>query len=397
MASPATTSYSSTNTKVPVIKHNAERTRFWSRRELINTIGYTDTVFFVIEKLTESTISFWREYIEYQELHTRRNGICDANGFNVGIGDGIHSFEKSLKLYPSEKRGYDTWVAYVLNEPKGTIPAIDQTDPSPFTTCETTDRYFHTELRRSYPKDYLRIEMCFSVFIDDHSPIITHMGIFRNYEWFHAKNSHKYIAHFLHAFSALVCKQIYPDSPKVLMVTHPALKMRSIMFKNMTAAAKALGVPPETVINIGDDENRNRIMTMRKNIALDLPYLASIKECPENIQLEKFTSIKEYERNWILRTATRRGTSVYDEAVSHIDDNKLTYYSSFSELEKDYRYLFPATVEVQSLLHNSSDPWYVEDANQKIEFNRPGWYIHEDMQNHLHALVLDIKTLARIF
>ena len=74
--------------------------------------------------------------------------------------------------------------------------------------------------------------MCFTVFANSNSLISTHMGIFRNYNYFKQINKpHIALSMQLHGFAGEACKIAYPQIK--YMVTKPADVMQKIMVQNM--------------------------------------------------------------------------------------------------------------------------------------------------------------------
>lgn len=199
-----------------------------------------NNVYFVFERLTERNINFWERYVYNQKNETRRMGVYTESKKTITIIDGTSSFDRSLRLFKDgcDKRGqYSIWIAYVT-----------RTDPRPpnFTIINNSDQInWSNEEIEDYKekyKNYIKetniyslrsfreddIEMSFSVFANETSPITTHMGIFRNYKYFRSEmKPHINLSMELHGFAAIASKIIYPQIE--YMVTKPVDSMVKIM------------------------------------------------------------------------------------------------------------------------------------------------------------------------
>ncbi len=220
-----------------------------------------DEVYFVFEKLTKKNISFWIEYNDRQEIETRRNGVISDVGIGnrkttkrVQLNDGVASFRLSLEQEGKLKS--DIWIAYITRK----NPAS------------------------GLPINFADIEMIISVFLNADSPITTHMGISRNYEYFlYDKNPHLELAMELHAFCAKVSNQIYGS--KLYMVTKPVVDMEKIIIK----VFEKQGL--DKFIWAGDIKQRNNRQKEREKIGHDEVGLKTFNrinaECspyfPENL------------------------------------------------------------------------------------------------------------------
>ena len=206
----------------------------------ISTQG--DDVYFVLEKLTPYNANFWKEYNAEQDNKTSRMGaVADRNDGSgnkkfVTVVDGIGSFKLSLGLIG--KLNSDIWIAYATRKNPRPYPEPEYRDDIPWDKSkwpeDKREEFSEYEKREKLFRDSRMqdrdIEMTFSVLLNATSPITTHMGISRNYEYFlNKKRPHIGLAMELHAFSAKASQHIYGD--KAYMVTNPAHEMRNIMLK----------------------------------------------------------------------------------------------------------------------------------------------------------------------
>lgn len=163
-----------------------------------------DLTYFFLEKLTNNNYLFWKTYADKQELATRRLGVISESEKTIYVEDGIGAFLESLEMYNNGQN--NIWIAYA-----------------------TRDANVNTNESVS---DSNNIEMCFTVFANNVSPIFTHMGIFRNYLFFSSKFSpHLNLSMQLHAFSAAALYEILPNNQA--LVTEPAYVMANILFQNL--------------------------------------------------------------------------------------------------------------------------------------------------------------------
>jgi hypothetical protein len=395
-----------------VLKSNDARTRFWAQRSLTRVSGVTEPALFVLERLTAKNLGFWENYNQDQKRNTDRMGMFDGtdakgNSKNFTMADGTGSFRTSLELFTKLGPGatFETWIAYVLNSSSANEDVAPIADAAPLDDEESV-LIDTEELDWFTYKAYSRIEMCFSVFVDGVSPIIGHMGIYRNYLWFRSPRAHRRISHMLHAFSALACQQIHPESPKILLVTRPAVEMRQIIVAEMRSAATKTGAPVDTVITVGDDGDRKRHIDGLAKAKLDCAYLESIKETPEQFDAASLCSLGDYEIDRVKKAGEKSGDlGMVAEALRRVKDSISHYNDQWNASEKGYRFMLPSNVEERSLLNNT-DPelWSVadpqatnEEPQKKISFKRPGWYAHADMRNHLTAVAASISTLSSLF
>jgi hypothetical protein len=395
-----------------MLKGNDARTRFWAQRSLTSLSGATEPALFVLERLTAKNFEFWSEYNQDQKRNTDRMGMfdgTDAKGKskNFTMADGTGSFRTSLELFTKlgSDATFETWIAYVLNRSAANAVVDPAADAAPLDD-EASILVDTENISFGAYKVYSRIEMCFSVFVDGVSPIIGHMGIYRNYLWFRSPRAHRRISHMLHAFSALACQQIHPESQKILLVTRPAVEMRQIIVAEMSRAATKIGVSVETVITVGDDGDRKRHMDGLAKAKLDRAYLESIQEIPGQFDAARLCSLGEYEIGRVKKAVEKGGDlGMVMEALRRVKDSISHYNDQWNASEKGYRFMLPSVVEERSLLNNTdpelwsvADPQATNEETQKnITFKRPGWYAHTDMRNHLTAVAVSISTLSSLF
>jgi hypothetical protein len=186
------------NCKIVVINENklmsSKSVQFKYKESYDEDIQYTfgrNTVFFFLEKLTEENFSFWESFAENQKK-------------NLESKDGIGSFLETLKMFQNGQR--DIFIAFVSN------------------SKETNTTIYSNESN-------IHIEMCFSVFANNSSPIVTHMGIFRSYLYLDPRLSpHINLSVELHAFSGTAINILFPNTKAV--VTEPAYMMANILFQS---------------------------------------------------------------------------------------------------------------------------------------------------------------------
>ena len=191
-------------------------------------------LYFVFEKFG---VNDWRQYNAYQTKGARAK---ENEHFLRGkkILDGISSFTKSLDLWGRlPYSSTEGWVAYVTTiNPLGDVP---------ITFTPGALRMFNKQLIRG--KDTSDIEMTFTVFLNPESPITSHIGISRNFEYFRDDaRAHKNLAMQLHAFAAQASNLLYGN--KLYMVTKPVEKMKDIMAHALSGA--------ENCLWIGDNKER---------------------------------------------------------------------------------------------------------------------------------------------
>ena len=179
------------------------------------SIGH-DIAYFVFERLTDKNIKFWRDYNENQDENTRRMGVMSENGTRVFIVDGIASFRRSLDLYDESKReSYSIWIAYATRK-----------DPRVMKRTSNTEYDYDANSDFALKND--DIEMTFSVFASNTSPITTHIGILRNFKYFEsAQKPHLGLAMELHGFAGFAAKLAFPQI--TYMVTKPVQIMQKLM------------------------------------------------------------------------------------------------------------------------------------------------------------------------
>ena len=166
--------------------------------------------------------------------------------------DGLIGFEESLNTWSYHHRNnenneyneYDIWIIYVTDQ----LIEINNEQADDETV-------------------YDHIEMYFTLFIDQVSPITTHMGISRNSKLlykFTKHKVHKKLSLYLHSFAAKISQIIYPESPKYYMITSPVESMRVILENEMKIYLEKLktknpNTKLEDIIVIGNNSKRNRV------------------------------------------------------------------------------------------------------------------------------------------
>ena len=201
-----------------------------------------DNTYFIFERLTNENYDFWRSY---HDTNNFKSPIMKhENGTRVSIVDGLCAFRKTLDLFSaSPNDGYSIWVAYVSRKdprimrkilPVKYRPDIPwENSKWPEDKQEEYQAYIDKEsayFRAKYEFEIKEndIEMVVTVFADAISPITSHMGIFRNYNYFYLNmKPHLGLAMELHGFAASASKQAYPHIQ--YMVTNPADKMQELM------------------------------------------------------------------------------------------------------------------------------------------------------------------------
>ncbi len=198
-----------------------------------------DPLYFVMEEVSvpvpegmwNERKDFWEEYIKADEkvLHETHGKLVDEklvpgldSGLRKNLTVGYYSFKKFFKPFISNNFNdirtphNDFWVAYVSPQ-KPTGPAYKQ--------------------GKEFP-----IEMAMGVLTHKGSPIVTHLGINRNYQYLNdvlkkKQKKHKNLANQLHAYVAQVMRML--DGRKIYMITAPAGKMAEILQKNPILKGKA--------------------------------------------------------------------------------------------------------------------------------------------------------------
>lgn len=155
--------------------------------------------------------------------------------------------------------------------------------------------------------------MTFTSFADDRSLITTHMGIFRNYEYFTStKNPHLGLAMELHGFAALASKFAYPHIE--YMVTNPADKMQKLMKEKLTIGEQ---------IWLGCAEQRIRRQKKIDDFDHDQLLLETFEDKKEALNpdhLIDFPTIDAYKKNKIKENFNKvreRAGAIMDYLETH--------------------------------------------------------------------------------
>ena len=311
--------------------------------------------YFVLEKLCENNIQFWKNYNKYQHIATVHSSFVkvDKEGtVRYGISDGIESFKLALELY-NLQNNYDIWIAYC----KSTSFIDTNNDTLLFNlTIEDFARqggYYSNfgGINEKYDNIIITVTMC----IDKLSPITTHMGISKNYLYFGGYEnftSPKNISMYIHSFMAKVCNFIYPDShpdsqKKIYMVTKPVKLMRNIIDKSLQTYANNKNININDIIIIGNNLARHRLKT---NNTAHSRYLENIKNIPSFAQNLGY-----------IRPLLEEG----DLSISP--------------------------------LHNIGDKWSITYKGETIQFDKPQWFKHRDLSNAISTTIIDIEHLGNLY
>jgi hypothetical protein len=416
-----------------------------------------DVVNFVLEKLTSKNINYWVQYHEDQELNTRRMGAYTEKSSNpkfIPIIDGISSFGICLEMFlltidvskeilneknytevkfNDKSSNYDIWIAYATR-----------------TNVNSMD----VEVKHE------DIEMTFCVFINEKLPVTSHMGIFRNYLFFRKdKNPHDNLSLYLHSFAALTSNILYKN--KHYMITKPADKMRELMYGRMKSKNKLDYIwisdnNERKRLNVKHYDfnnnllNSNEYRSMNSEILLTqlskfqfptwfMKYLQRefeallIKVNDFKIKLEEDKDFKEslgdlligkynyldmlkYELDLFDRKRkkqhfeTIKSITSKDELLKRLDEkkNKFIYNKIFEEnnnilgrIKRLTIYdLHPVNPEEQVPVTNMDNKiWSLKTLglNLDLEFDRPQWFDHRHLNNHLPTVMINIKELGKLF
>lgn len=335
-------------------------------------IAYDD-VYFVFEKLTSENKHFWKKFCENQQTNTRRLGVQTDHGI-ISTNDGTSSFLISLNMLGcSVRNNFSIWIAYVVRNVE------------------------------NFERDNIvgnNIEMVFSVFASDESPITTHMGIFRNYKYYKSNRHHHIgLSLKLHEFAGYMSKIIYPNVE--YMVTNPAGKMQELMRKTFTYGQ----------IWIGSNTEREKSKNEIKNIEDDELLLNSFADKKDELtidDLKKFKSIGDsYTLDNINETyeemKDRDKNFLFNEVKSEIDDEKEYIEDKKEDKSKQF---FPESGTIP--LNNEGDTWSIITHNgEEKTFKIPRWFDdkkinfsvckHDHVLNHLLTVIISIPVLVNLW
>lgn len=212
-------------------------------------------LYFVFEKQASFVSSDWDSYIRYQ-----RHGINDKkNEYQLRctkIKEGVKGFSNSLKLFSSlcaqsgGTRTTEMWIAYITTENR------IESKKKPYFPSKNDlviAKYTNEKIKSD-------VEMAVPVFLNPHSPITTHLGIFRGFEYFDEEiPTHRRISMQLHGFAAAASNLIYGN--KVYMVTKPVGGMPVIMKETFRF--------DENSLYIGDEKERREKLEKPENTCSD--------------------------------------------------------------------------------------------------------------------------------
>jgi len=373
-----------------------------------------DQVYFIFEKINDNNLNFWTRYNDDQDTNTRRMGVYTESGKNFTLSDGISSFKYSLELYKKLKS--DVWISYVSRD------------------------------KDIYKNRYMnKIEMCVTVLMNKDDIITTHIGIYRNYKYFNNENKpHKNLAIELHKFSGMMSNHIYGN--KKYMITNPANSMRDILIKYFTIGAYGEDNKLDNKIWLGDNSQRREMIKMIENYNYDKKLL----ENKEN-DITKYKSLKDYNIRSINKKINNFNELLiilndlnYKTFCEKIQDDRilrnLLYdldieYVKYCEnnssldnmkneiiniLNEKYKYIYNDYIisEKNYIDYKMKDTvgaygnYYPEDLNIQVPFdninknemkiddkiyNKPDWFQHKHILNHLSTIIIDIKTLEELW
>jgi len=357
----------------------------------------SDQVYFLFEKINDYNINFWKRYNDNQDNNTRRMGVYTSTGKNFTLSDGISSFKYSLELYNKIKS--DIWISYISR------------NKDVYNTRKDKD-----------------IEMCVSVLMNKDDIITTHIGIYRNYLYFNnILRPHKNLAIELHKFSGKMSNYIYGN--KIYMITNPADNMRDILikyFKNNKLDDK---------IWLGDNSQRRNMIKMIENYNYDKKLL----EDKDN-DITKYKSLKDFDiksinkkidkLNKLLNILNELDNNTFNEKIQDINDltrllNDLDIDYNNKSLEdinnninnilkEKYKYIYNEYIESTNkyINYKLKNNYHSDDLNIltpfdninneeiKIDdkiYNKPDWFKHKHLLNHLSTIIIDIKTLEKLW
>jgi len=364
-----------------------------------NNDSNIDKVYFLFEKLNNTNHNFWKYYNDDQDTNTRRMGVYTSCGKNFTLSDGISSFNYSLELYNKIKS--DIWISYVSR---------------------------NKEIYKTRNKN--EIEMCVTVLMNKEDIITTHIGIYRNYKYFNnEKNPHKNLAIELHKFSGMISDHIYGN--KKYMITNPADNMRDILIKYFTNNKL------EDKIWLGDNNQRRNTIKIIEEYNHDKKLI----DKKEN-DITKYISLKDYDirninkkidkLNRLSQILSELNDTSFNNKIQNdrelrnlLNDLDIDYYTNNIKLEdikkeiknildEKYKYIYNKDIGsknnyINYKLKNNYHPEdltiqvpfdHINDKEIKIDekiYNKPDWFQHRHILNHLSTIIIDIKTLKELW
>jgi hypothetical protein len=410
--------------------------------KISNNKNIETEVIFILELLTLENIEFFVEYQNYQRSISR-----------LSKKDGFNSFDATLNMF-NKNNNYDIWIGYIYNE-------------------DNLDNIINNNINPRL------IEMSTSVFASKNSPITTHMGISRNFEYVdNNKEHHKNISHLLHGFIAKVINQIYKTVK--YMITNPVHAMRDILFNKLNYLAEEHSIKIEEIINIGDDNKRFLEKIQLKNINKNLDIISNLinlldADISKNMAFDIYpiinalvsTDFKKKEVDscivifWEhinnlaklenMITFSSKNTIVknindikkienYDKRMlaeikntwRHLDwfytmmikdDSDILSYSDFiiiitnkniekyyllycinqelkrnlSETNKNSSMFIPELTKSSFFNNFTKETWTIIHNDNPHIFNKPDWFKHPDLLNHLPTVIINLKYLSMLF
>ncbi len=226
-------------------------------------------LYFYFIKLTNDNYRFWWDFKEYNQKLIKQHV------------SGVNTFEKNLQLFRNQEftgSGNEIWISF-----------------------SSITKF--TNINFSFEKD---IELAFCVFFNNNSPITTHMGIFRTFEFNNHQNNGKRVqitpdlAIDLHIFAVQATLKLCKDrniQPKKYMLTKPVDIMIDILKKAFITELKLTNS-----IFIGNEVERLELSEFKKDFfypegdGSNFPIILS-----ENIELiiERITKILSSKPNFI--------------------------------------------------------------------------------------------------
>ena len=224
------------------------------------------------------------------------------------------------------------------------------------------------------------VEMSFGVFCSEQSPIVTHMGIFRNYKYFLMENEpHLNLSTELHAFAAK-CEIMMKGVPKMYICTRPANVMRDIFIKMLSPIPNAL--------YIGDNKERLDLLELYNKTNLARSEINSISD----LSIEKVQNI--------LNTLVDKKTFSIDEEENIVENIKDKIKSNLDKIIRKRKLFIPSNIKELTPLNNFGEEWQIINPKTKdiiLSFKKPTWFQHRDLNNHLDMTMIDIPIMSNFF
>ena len=383
-------------------------------------LGRKGNVHFALERIKFKNISFWTDWVYTQDDRVR-------GGVKYAIADGTSSFKISLKMADFEGNNH-LWIAYA-------------------STKKITGKAYNSGIQEEGD-----IEMAFTVWTKTDIPFFTNIGIFRAVEFHRRLPSHKGLSMILHSFSAQAIERAYDGLglQKNYMITRPApvmydlmkaaLPQGSIEVGNMCDHRKALmkkslidayeedfdSVPLETLSNafswrpssirtlfeemtayksfmkgIGRHDKSYYGKTCKRAILDCIGYLTKIEAAYSELN-EIVNSIDKGEfldeEGWkkvdavIQRSTEKNRAQIQGELVAAMADQKKI-------LQKRLDLYFPKGAKDTSAFDdtNKEGHWVMRlPSGDLVPFERPEFWYHEHLNNHLPMAIIKQKSLASL-